>query len=156
MFDQPQSFQPVNNENNGCIGKNKFSPADFFIRQCVDHGNSQQNEQVGHFLDGNGVGTISQDAEYGKEPEGEPDLQFHIFKQEADQKYEDADQQEAEQVILPSGNRVIQVPYYEYHHEQVKKKPEEQFDETGRMDDIQAKYGIILDIKQCVQHDLIY
>ena len=74
----------------------KFCPAYFFVCQRIDHRNSKQNEQVGHFLDRNGIGSVPEDAKYGKQTEGKANLKFDTFKQKTDQEYQDTDQEKTE------------------------------------------------------------
>ncbi len=57
------------------------------VCQRIYHRDAYYKEQVGHLLDGNGMGPVSYNAENCEESKGKSDLEHYIFKQEAKEEY---------------------------------------------------------------------
>ena len=54
--------------------------------ECIDDGNTDNQEEIGHLFNRHRIGPVPYYAEDGKQPQGKPDLQADALKQVTEQK----------------------------------------------------------------------
>jgi hypothetical protein len=128
------SFHYPSHDNENKVGGEQLCVADAG-GQSIDDRYADNHEQISHFSDWHCLGSVTHNAENGKQAERQSHLQLLMSQQEDKQKYGGAYQHESVEVIAAFGFAVVEPAHDDKRDDGVEQKTDNQFRKTVNVDD---------------------